>query len=300
MYLIGVDIGGTNLKIGLIKDDKIIDRQNESTNAENLINQIENQINILLINNNLKAKDISGMGVGCPGIINNGIVIESANLNLHGVNLQKILEDRLKIKVEVKNDADMATLSEHKLGAGKGCKNMIMLTLGTGVGGGIIVDNKLYSGNSGSGELGHITFQINGIPCNCGRKGCMEKYVSCSALDKQAKELMNSMPNNIPLDKNGNVRASDLIRLYDTDDCAKLIIDRYVEYLSDGVMNYCNIFRPDKIVIGGGISYAPKIIEMVAERCSQFDYGYKKSDKVDIVVAELGNDAGILGVTTLF
>lgn len=301
MYLIGIDIGGTSLKIGLIEDGKIIARQEESTNSFDLIKQVETKVQDILSQNNLTIGEISGIGVGCPGIVINGNVIESANLNLSNCNLQEILRDKFKVPVVVKNDCDMATLAENKLGAGVGSKNMLMLTIGTGVGGGIIINGELYTGNGGAGELGHITYVKGGIPCNCGRSGCYEKYVSAQALSNRAKEIMQTMANSIPLREEGKVYASDLCDKYEEGDkCAIKIIDEYVDDLSNLVMSLCNNFRPERIVIGGGISYAQKIISMVADRCRSYEYGYKKSPAVKIVRATLGNDAGILGAYTCF
>ena len=301
MYLIGIDIGGTNLKVGLIKDGEIINKIVQPTNSFDLIKQVVTTVKEILIQNNMDLQEIEGVGVGCPGIINNGVVVESANLKLFDCDLQKILEQELGKPVIIKNDADMATLAEFKYGAGIGTKNMILLTVGTGIGGGSIIEGKLMEGNGGAGEFGHITYVKNGIPCNCGRRGCIEKYVSAIALSNRAKEKKLTMENNIPIREDNEVYASDLVKAYEMGDkCAKVIIDEYVEDLSNMVLSLCNIFRPEKIIIGGGIAYAPKIISMVADTCKNNFYGYKNSPKVDIVSAKLGNDAGIIGVSACF
>lgn len=301
MYLIGIDIGGTNLKIGLIEDGALIDRIEVATNSFDLIKQLEATIIQLLDKNNLTIKEISGIGVGCPGVIVNGKVLESANLKLFDCDLQKILINTFDIPVIVKNDADMATLAENKLGAGNGTKNMLMLTIGTGVGGGIIINGNLYEGNGGAGELGHITYVKDGVPCNCGRKGCYEKYVSASALSSRALDMMKIIPNTIPIREDSKVYASDLIvKYHEKDQCAIEVIDQYVEDLSNLVMSLCNNFRPEIMVIGGGISYAPDIISMVSSRSKMYNYGYKGAPEVKIVRAKLGNDAGILGTYAYF
>lgn len=301
MFLVGIDIGGTNLKIGLIEDGKIIDKTQVPTNSFDLIKQVESVTYEILNKNNLDIKEISGIGVGCPGIIINGKVIESANLKLFDCDLQKILLSTFQVPVVVINDADMATIAENKLGAGMGSKNMLLLTIGTGVGGGIIINGELYSGNGGAGELGHITYDREGIQCNCGRKGCYEKYVSAGALSNRALDLMQTMENNIPIRDDGKVYASDLMVKYEEKDaCAIKIIDDYVVDFSNLAMSLCNNFRPEKIVIGGGITYAPSIITMVADRCKMYNYGYKGAPAVKIVAANLGNDAGILGTYAYF
>ncbi len=298
MYLVGVDIGGTNLKVGLIEGRQIIDKVVHATNSFDLVKQIVNAIYELLEKNKLKISDIEGVGIGCPGIVKDGVVLESANLNLTNFPLANILSDEIHLPVIIRNDADMATLAEYKF-LDKPCKNMLMLTIGTGIGGGIIVDGKLYEGKGGAGELGHMTFCHKGIKCNCGRMGCLEKYVSCVALVDQTDKAMTNYPHsilNIPEPK-----VSDIAQAYiQKDPCAQMVVNEYVSMLTDGVLSYCNIFRPDKIVIGGGITYAPIIIEMVANKCREQDFGYHNSPRVEIVPAKLGNDAGILGTLVCF
>lgn len=298
MYLIGVDIGGTNLKMGLVEDSKIVDKLVVPTNKENVSSQVIANIYKLLENNNLKKENLSCIGVACPGIIKDGVVRESANLKLTGCDLQGILSKEFGVKAIVKNDADMATLAEHEMGGGKGFKNMIMITIGTGIGGGIIIDNKLYDGNGGAGEFGHILFKKDGIKCNCGRLGCAEKYISAIALSNRAKEMMSKMPTKIP--SADIINASVLQEYYlKGDNCAKIIIDDYVTDLADFVLNLCNIFRPEAILIGGGITYAPLIIEKVGSLCKKYDFGYPNSVPVLITSAKLGNDAGIFGVVSV-
>lgn len=300
MYLIGIDIGGTNIKAGLIKDGAIIEKKQEPTNTFDLVKQIESIINDLVESNNITMQQVSGIGVGCPGIIINGKVIESANLDLFDCDLTEILQNTFGVKVVVKNDADMATLAENRFGAGVGSKNMLMLTIGTGVGGGIIINGELYEGNGGAGEIGHITYVKDGIPCNCGRNGCYEKYVSAIALSERAKVQMDMVANTIPM-HDDQVYASDLIQKYEEgDNCAKQVIDEYVEDLSNFIMSLCNNFRPDTLVVGGGISHAPKIITYVSSICKKYNYGYKGAPEVKIVLAKLGNDAGILGTCACF
>ena len=301
MYYIGVDIGGTNLKVGLIQGENLIDKIIRPTNSFDLVRQIVNVIQEILEKNNIEITNLAGVGVGCPGIVKNGVVTHSVNLNLSEFNLQEILAQELGVRVIVLNDGDMATLAEHKLGAGKNCENMVLITIGTGVGGGIIVKGELYKGTEGAGELGHIPLQFGDRPCNCGQKGCVEQYVSCVALSKMAIEEMKNYPDSVISIKDGEVRASSLVEAYERNDaCAIKVINQYVEYLGAGVMAYCNIFRPDTIVIGGGISYAPKIIELVDKYVTKMNYGYPYSNKVRIAPATLGSDAGILGTVVAF
>ncbi len=292
--IIGIDVGGTNLKLGVIDKNKIIERIVLPTDKNDVVSQLILNAHKLIDKYKLDDSSLKGIGVGCPGIIIDGVVRKSANLNLFNCNLQSILTDEFKCKVAVKNDADMATLGEQMLGGAKGAKNVIMLTIGTGVGGGIIINNTLYEGRGGAGELGHVTMYKDGIECNCGRKGCAEKYLSAIALSNRAKVEMKL--NNIPFDKNAEVKASYLVSQTDLGVAwAKKVIDEYAEDLSEYVLNLCNIFRPDTILIGGGLSYAPSIIDKVASLCKIKHFGYPNSQEVCISSAKLGNDAGILG-----
>lgn len=299
MYVIGVDVGGTKIKCGLISGYDIVSRVEENTNTFDLIRQVENIVKRIIEENGLTTADIKGVGVGFPGIVVGGIVLESANIGLSECNLEEVLKSDLGIDVRVLNDGNMAVLAEHKLGAGENCDNLVMLTIGTGVGGGIIANGKLYEGNGG-GELGHITFERNGLLCGCGRKGCAEQYISYKALSSKAKTLMETMPNTIEFTENGVTASALLTAVKSGDECAKIILDEYIEDLSEGILNYCNIFRPDKIIIGGGLSYTQDIITKVANKCKDKDYGYKGSPAVEIVSASLKNDAGILGASILF
>ena len=293
MYIIGVDIGGTNIKVGLIKENNIVDKIVVPTNTFDLIKQITSLIDSIIDKNHLEISNIRGIGVGCPGIVENGIVVESANLQLKDIALQQLLEDNYKTNIVVKNDGEMATLGEYCVA--NDVDNMILLTIGTGVGGGIILNRKLFESNKGYGELGHITLMYHGKECNCGRKGCLEQYVSYKALLNLAKDKYRDT---IPYD---DLSAEMIYERYKRNEgFAVDIIEEYTDYLAEGLLDYCNIFRPDRIVIGGGISYVPEIINIVKNKCYLQNYGYKNSDKVEIVPAKLKNDAGIMGARAVF
>ena len=192
----------------------------------------------------------------------------------------------------------MATMAEHRYGVGNMCHNMVMITIGTGVGGGIIINRQIYTGNGGAGEFGHIVMNKKaGIKCNCGRTGCVEQYISLTALDRIAKEMMASFPEtSLTLGDNNLMHASELIKGYKRNDaCAVAILNKYVDDLSSFVLDICNVFRPDKVVIGGGLSHTPEIIDMCARKCKELGFSMKNSSKVEIVPAKLGNYAGMLG-----
>ena len=292
MNIIGVDIGGTNIKIGLIKDNEIVDKLNVSTNTFDLIAQVVNLIEGIIDKNNLSIADINGIGVGCPGIIDDGVIIESANLQLNNTQLQTILQDKFGVPVIVKNDGDMATLGEYFVA--NDVDNMMLITIGTGVGGGIILNRHLLETGRGCSEVGHITLMFNGKECNCGRRGCLEQYVSYKALMNMIKDKYRD----ISLD---DVNAGWLYEKYKNNESKAIdIIEEYTDLLTEGILDYCNIFRPERIVIGGGISYVPEIIDIVRKKCFSQNYGYKDSDKVEIIPANLKNDAGIMGAWAVF
>ena len=297
MLVVGIDVGGTHIKFGLVENGNIIKNMEQGTNAFDIIRQLCNGAREIVQSSDKSWEEIDGVAIGFPGMVINSIVMDSPNVSLQNCNLKEILEKELGKYVVVKNDAEMATLAEHKLGAGADCENMVMVTLGTGVGGGIIADRKLYVGAGGAGELGHILFERNGRACSCGRKGCAEQYVSMIALDKLAKDIMVGYPNTCcDFNGDGMIYASELARAYKRNDaCAIEVVDKYVEDLTQYLLDLCNIFRPNRIVIGGGITHAPELIDMVARNCRRLEYGYKNSPKVDVLAAQLGNKAGILG-----
>lgn len=295
MYIIGVDIGATNLKLGLIENSKIRDKYSVPTNDFDVVRQVISEIVRIVEKNNLKMSDIHHIGIGCPGIVIDGIIKESVNLGLAECDIAGIISSELGLKTIVRNDADMATLGEYNFGAGKGTKNMIMLTLGTGVGGGIIMNGRLYTGNGGAGEFGHVTLYKDGIKCNCGRFGCVEKYVSAIALSDKAKKAIMQTPSTIV--QNGNqVYASSIVDAFiNGDKCAIEIVEEYTNDFVEFLLNLCNIFRPEMIVIGGGITSGSKLIDICSRKVAQKNFGYKNSMPVKIVPALLGNDAGLMG-----
>ena len=297
MLVVGIDVGGTHIKFGLVENGNIIKNMEQGTNAFDIIRQLCNGAREIVQSSDKSWEEIDGIAIGFPGMVIDSVVMDSPNVSLQNCNLKEILEKELGKYVVVKNDAEMATLAEHKLGAGADCENMVMVTLGTGVGGGIIADRKLYVGAGGAGELGHILFERNGRACSCGRKGCAEQYVSMIALDKLAKDIMVGYPNTCcDFNGDGMIYASELARAYKRNDaCAIEVVDKYVEDLTQYLLDLCNIFRPNRIVIGGGITHAPELIDMVARNCRRLEYGYKNSPKVDVLAAQLGNKAGILG-----
>ncbi len=294
MYLIGIDVGGTNTKVGFFEGDNLKEKCVVPTQTEDVKSQIESIVKGLIDKYNIMAGDIDRIAIGCPGLVNDGVVLASANLNLNNVNLAKDLTQSLGIKTYVKNDVDMATLTEMNLGDGKGVSNFVMLTVGTGIGGSIVIDGKLYEGR-GASEFGHMIFKRDGKKCNCGRLGCVEKYLSAIALIEMTKEKLqgsDSILKNLE-----ELKASDIARAYmDGDKLAIEILDKYTEDFSEYLLDICNCLRPERILIGGGLSYAPLIVSQIEKLCKKKNFGYKNAPPTDIRVAKFGNDAGIYGV----
>ena len=312
MYYIGVDIGGMSVKIGLVDDDgKVLAKKKVPTvkdNADVIIEGICTAINELLTDYNLTIKDVYGIGIGSPGLISSkeGVIECAYNLGWVKVPMVAKLKERFDTTIKISNDANVAALGEVIFGAAKGYDDAIMITLGTGVGGGVVIDKKLYEGGESKGtELGHTTLVFGGEPCSCGRSGCLESYVSATALIRDTKRAMqedkSSQMWEIANSSLDNVNGATAFTAFKNGDLtAKKVIDTYVMYLGEGLMNFMNIFRPQVIVIGGGISGEGKYFtDMVEDYCKKYDYGFKNSPIVKILTATNGNDAGIIGAASL-
>lgn len=314
MYAIGIDVGGTSIKWGLVdengkvyKTDFLETGPNQS--QDYIGEELAKRINEYISNSGVSKSEIVGIGIGAPGSINpeEGVVMYSNNLNWEDFPLAKIIEKSVGLPTKITNDANAATLGEVKFGAGKRYSSAVMLTLGTGVGGGIVIDGKLIEGNKGGGgELGHTVVEIdNGVPCTCGRTGCLEAYASASGLIRMTKEAMQnnrgSQMWDIVDDQIDRVNGKTAWDGYDLgDETAIEVIRKYIMYLGEGILNYCNILRPEVIILGGGIAKQGKrLSDMLTEYCKERHYGYQRTPAVDIIVAELGYETGIIGAASL-
>ncbi len=310
MIGIGVDIGGTSVKIGLVNNEgEILDKITFNTPKDfyELVNAIKNNTYSILKNSNLSISDICGIGIGCPGLIDsNGVVVSSSNFEFKNAPLKGELTKRFRTNISVCNDANASTLAEKEFGIAKEYNNVIFLTLGTGVGGGIILNNELFNGGDNSGvELGHFTLNYNGKKCGCGRKGCFEQYASANALINQTKELMLKNKQSVlwkivsnDINKVNGKTAFDGAKK--GDETAKKIIDRYVEYLSNGIMSLFNVYRPEIFIIGGGLSaQGSYLTDKIYNYCKKYHFGYEGVKPPIITTALLGNDAGIIGAYAL-
>ncbi len=310
---IGLDVGGMSIKAGIVdKDGNILFKSSRPTTfineGEDFINNVRSLIDEFIEYSKSHDLKINSIGFGIPGMINNktGCIDYANNLNFK---YPFKIRDRIKdygFKVTMSNDANVACLAEQKFGAAKGKKDAIMLTLGTGVGGGIVIDNKLYEGNEGKGaELGHFVIEVDGYPCTCGRKGCLESYASATALLRFTKEAMNMHKDSLMWEYcNNNIDNVNGLTSFECakkgDKAANEVVDKYVMYLGEGILNLCNIFRPEVIIIGGGVSNQKDyFINKLKDYCAKWHYGYKNTPVVDICVAKLTNDAGIIGAASL-
>ncbi len=311
MFSIGIDIGGMSIKIGLVDDTgKIVEQTRFKTKntANACISDMVDNISALLKKHSLAEKDLLGIGIGCPGAVSSdtGVVAFLPNLGWENVPLAQELKKHFNVKVVISNDANVAALGEAIYGAAKDYKNVVMFTLGTGVGGGIVIDNKLFEGGCSRGaELGHITLCLDGEPCTCGRKGCIERYVSATALMSQTrKAMLENKQSKMWEYVNGDIEKVDGKTAFECskagDDVACKVVDAYVKYLSESILSMLNIFRPEAFILGGGISaQGSYLTDKVTSYCEKFEYGYKDAPKTKIIVATLGNDAGIIGAAAL-
>lgn len=305
MYYIGVDVGGTSVKLGLFdKDDNLIARGSFKTKTiEYLVDDLVKNIKKIFKENNKDIKDLIGIGMGFPGHVDGeaGIVVYSNNLIAHNYPLVQKIQEQINVPIRISNDANVAALGEFTYGKGKGVNNIVFVTLGTGVGGGIIIDGKMLEGKNGAGaEIGHMVISTNGPLCSCGRRGCFETYASASALIRNARIAMSNNPTSklckavkSPEELDGKVFFDVLLK---GDKVANIVFESYIEDLAEGLTNLANIFRPDAIIIGGGISYRGDVLmEPLQIRLEKMIYGGQWNARVELMVSELKNDAGIYG-----
>ena len=314
MYRIGVDLGGTNIAVGLVNDNMKIEVKKSlptgaTRPAEEIVADIATLCRMVCDEAGIALTDVLGIGIASPGIANHddGVVEYANNLPFRKLPIAKMLTELTGVeKIKIENDANAAAWGEAVAGAAKGTKNSVMITLGTGVGGGIIIDNKVYSGfNYAGGELGHIVIQVNGAPCSCGRKGCWEAYSSATALIRMTKEKIDECRETgratVMADqpKISGRTACDAMRA--GDEAGKEVYDKYIKYLASGLATIVNIFQPEVISLGGGVSNeGQSLIDDLLPIVRKEAYGGAILDKLpQLRIAKLGNDAGIIGAALL-
>lgn len=312
-YYVGVDLGGTNIVAAVVDESgKILNKNSCKTNLpkepEILSADIARLIDEVLEKSGFTIDNIENVGIGVPGIVNTQekVIIYSCNFNYNNVKIAELLEKKIGKTVYIENDANAAALGEFVCGAGQGLDTMIVITLGTGIGGGIILNKKLYRGfNYSGGELGHIVIEQGGRRCNCGRNGCFETYASATGLAKTASEVIGRYPDSKLWDeynKNHSISGKTLFgAVIDGDPAAKEVLNIFVSHLACGVANIVNIFQPQILCIGGGISQAGELlINPLKDVFDKEDYARDSKNRCKIVAAQLGNDAGLIGAAMLF
>lgn len=295
MFL-GIDIGGTAIKFGIVDENyNIIKKYSIPTEKD--------KGDIHLVNTIIqKAKEIydelpfEKIGVGTPGTVDfkNGICVKGSNLPYNNTPIKEMIEKELKIKTVIANDASCAICGELYAGIGQKYNNIIMLTLGTGVGGGIIIDNKPYFGTrGGAGELGHIVIKSDGLECKCGQRGCLEQYASVTALIKMTEEAVIKNPNSklSEIATEGVSGKTVFSAIKEGCSVAEKVLDEYLEYLSIGITSFIRIFQPDAIVLGGAITNEGDSLLNPLKK--------KVVLPADIIISKLKNDAGVIGAAAM-
>lgn len=306
MYYIGIDLGGTNIAVGIVNEQgKIVVSDTTPTYAEREYPEIVADMAMVC----KRAADAAGIemsevrtiGIGAPGSIDseNGVVLYANNLKFDRAPIAEELRKHINLPVHIENDANAAAYGEY-IENGKGMSDFIFVTLGTGVGGGIIIDKKLYKGFNGiGGELGHMTLVHNGKMCTCGNPGCWEAYASVTGLISQTKEAIEKHPESLMkklADERGEVNGrTSFDAAHEGDAAATEVVRQYCEYVASGLVGLINVFAPEKIVIGGGISRQGEfLIAPIREYCEKYCYN-KLLKSSEIQAATLYNDAGIIG-----
>lgn len=313
MYRIGVDLGGTNIVAGVVDEFyKIVAKAKRKTAcprpAGEILADIAACVNEAVKTAGITMDEVQSIGIGTPGSVNKrmGIVEYANNLGFDKVPARDILLKYFDKPIYIENDANCAALGEAVAGAGGNVENFVAITLGTGVGSGIIVNGKIVNGcNDAAGEMGHSVIVVDGEPCTCGRKGCWEAYSSATALVRQTKAAMEENKASLmwevvdgDISKVNGRTAFDAMRKGDT--AAKQVVDTYIRYLAAGVTNVVNTFQPDVLCIGGGIGCEGEpLLAPVREYVAKERYSIHCGKQTQICSAVLGNDAGVIGAALL-
>ena len=311
-YYIGIDLGGTNIAAAVVDENGMIyGRSKRKTDAPRSCNLIFDDMAKCAKDAAKESglsfeKDIEAVGIGCPGAINTdeGTVEFSNNLGFYDAPIVKYMKKALSKKIYVENDANAAAWGEFLAGCGKYTNNFVMVTLGTGVGSGIVENGRLLRGAYGKGaEIGHMVIHEGGEKCTCGRRGCFEAYASATALIKQTKKAMKENPDSEMWKIcGGKISSVDGRTAFEAkDETAKKVVKDYLGFLSEGIVNIVNIFQPEIVCIGGGISHeGKKILTPVKQMIKTKSFARFGKVQTSVSLAELGNDAGIIGAALLW
>ena len=312
MYYIGIDIGGTNIACGIVDEEcRIIASAKVKTNAprpyEEILEAIKESVRAACAKAGISPSNAECIGIGCPGTCNreSGTVEYSNNLGFVNAPVGRDLEEAFGLKTYLDNDANAAAFGEFVAGAAKGSRNAVVITLGTGVGSGIIIDGKIYSGsNFAGGEIGHTVIVADGLPCTCGRNGCFEAYSSATGLIHMTSEAAALNPESLTarlIEQDGRVSARTAYKaMKQGDETGKAITERYVKYLACGIANTINIFQPDILCIGGGVcNEGDTLLLPLKKQVAEQIYSKNSAKNTEIVICSLGNEAGIIGAAML-
>jgi glucokinase len=316
-YYVGVDLGGTNIAAGVVNEKvEIISQASVPTQASRpgieIVKDIAFVCKKVIADAGLTEADIASIGVASPGTIDDktGTVLLAENLHFENFPIIPLLRDMVEVKnIFIENDANAAAWGEALVGAAKGSKSSVMITLGTGVGGDVVEDGKILKGfNDAGAEMGHFVISVDGRPCTCGRKGCWEAYSSATGLINMTKEKLaaceaegrETVMTKLVAQKgkvNGRI-AFDGLRAGDA--AAKEVVDEYINYLASGIASTITLFRPEVLSIGGGISNEGQyLLDLLTERMRKEPFDAKLLENTDIRIAELRNNAGIIGAAVL-
>ena len=313
MYYLGIDLGGTNIAAGIVNEQmelvyKTSIPTNAKSGAETVIQRMAEVANKAMEGAKVSVDEVKSIGIGSPGSIDpeRGMVIYANNLDFYDLPMAEMLGEYFPGKpIYVENDANVAAWAEAKCGAAAGVGDSVTITLGTGVGGGMVIIGKLYSGfNHAGAEMGHIVIKEGGRPCTCGRKGCWESYASVTGLIKTTQEHMEANPASMmwkiagSLDKVNGLTSFDAMRKGDEE--AKKVVDEYLHSVATGLVDIINVLQPEVLCIGGGISKeGDYLLKPIKEHAEREMYARYNKVRTEIRIAKLGNDAGIIGAALL-
>ena len=299
---IGIDLGGSHIAIGVVDNQgRIIEKQEKrllKKDKENIKKVIEEYI-VQTVERFEKEYKITEIGIAIPGTVENGMIIKSVNLGIENYNIVDKLNEKLNYKIKIKNDAKCAAIAENEYGSLKKYKRAIFITLGTGIGGAVIINNELLdTGKLPGCEIGHMVVENDGVLCNCGRKGCFEKYASMKVLKNNLRKELNLDEKTSGKDLLNIIRESSKNKESKKYKVIEKVIDKYINYLALGLANLINIFEPEAIGIGGSFVYfEEELLGRLKEKLLEKNMLFNPRENIVIETAILGNDAGIIGST---
>lgn len=312
-YYIGVDIGGTNVKAGVVDENaQLVAHVSLKTKAkdgyQSVLKTVKQAIEQAIELSGEPIERIKTIGIGCPGIMDSekGVVLYSNNLGWKNAPLAKDLSEYFTGKrIILENDANAAAYGEYLAGAAKGATNAVVLTLGTGVGAGVIINGEIYKGsNNAGGEIGHTVIEVDGAQCTCGRKGCFEAYASATGLVRMTDEMIEKYPTgrlHEMVDRDGKISARTAFNAAKLGDPEGMeVVSKYIKYLACGITNVINIFQPDILCIGGGVcNEGDNLLKPLKSLVAKEIYSKDSKKNTEIVICTLANEAGMIGSAML-